>query len=149
MATYTGLQSGRAIHGTDCCGNTWRDSNQVTPPAALTTSDDLVLLSVPAGMRLETLRFRAGDFDTGTTLTANIGYRTRLPVGSATNLTYFAAASTALQASTLTAWQELVFAPVKFDEPVDIVLIPAANATGVSGTPSIYVQGEAAVVGIS
>lgn len=149
MATYTGTQAGRAIHATEDCGNTWRDSNQVTPSAALATTDVVVGMVIPAGLRLETLRYRAGDFDTGTTLTVNIGYRTRLPGGSATNLTFFAAASTAFQASTLTAWQELVFAPIKFDEPVEIVLIPAAAATGVSGTPSIYLQAEAAVVGIS
>lgn len=149
MPTYTGIQAGRAQQATSSAGNGWSDSNTITPTAVLTTADVVVALQVPAGVRLETLRFRAGDFDTATTLTVNIGYRTRLPGGSATALTYFATASTALQASTLTAWQELVFASVKFDEPVEIVFIPAANATGVSGTPSLFIQATGAVVGIS
>lgn len=149
MPTYTGSQKGTAPHATSASGNSWSDINTVTPPAALTTSDVAVLLDVPAGVELTRLRFRAGDFDTGTTLQVNLGYRTKLPGGTATNLTYFGSASTAFQASTLTAWQELVFAAVKFDEPVEIVAIPSANATGVSGTPSMFIQGFGIVRGIS
>lgn len=148
MATYTGTQRGRPIHATGDCGNAWLDSNTATPSAALTTSDAVVLLDVPAGVYLETLRYRNGDFDTGTTLAVNIGYRTKLPGGTATALTYFASASTTLQAANA-AWQELVFAPVKFNEPVEIVLIPSANAAGVSGTPSIFVQGMGQVLGVN
>jgi hypothetical protein len=148
MPTYTGAQKLNAPHATSSGGNAWNDINTVTPPAALTTADVAVLMDVPAGIELTRLRFRAGDFDTGTTLTVNIGYRTKLPGGSATNLTYFASASTAFQASTLTAWQELVFNAIKFDEPVEIVAIPAANATGVSGTPSMFVQAFGIVRGI-
>ena len=148
MTTFTGIQNGRAIHSTQDCGNAWIDSNKITPAAALATTDVIVALTVPAGVKLETLRYYGGDFDTGTTLTVNIGYRTRLPGGSATALTYFASASTVLRAAT-TAWKELVFEPIKFDEPVDIVFIPSAAATGVSGTPSLYVQATGAMVGIS
>ena len=149
MPTYTGTQKATAQHATSASGNAWNDVNKVTPAAALTTSDVAVWLEVPAGVELTRLRYRAGDFDTATTLTMNIGYRTKLPGGSATNLTYFASASTAFQASTLASWQELVFEPVKFDEPVEIVAIPAASATGVSGTPSMHVQGFGIVRGIN
>lgn len=148
MPTYTGAQKGRPQHSTNECGNTWMDSNKVTPSAALALADVVVGLEVPAGVRLETLRFYGGDFDTGTTLTTNIGYRTKLPGGSATNATAFASAATTLRAAT-TSWQELVFEPIKFDEPVEIIFTVAAAATGVSGTPSVYVQGTGAVVGIT
>jgi hypothetical protein len=148
MPTYRGTQLSRAPAASGQFGNTWIDSNVATPTAALTTADVVVGLEVPAGIRLETLRYRGGDFDTGTTLTVNVGYRTKLPGGTATALTFFGAALTTLQAATA-AWQELVFTPLKFEEPVEIVFIPAANATGVSGTPSLFVQGTGAVVGIS
>lgn len=149
MPTYTGSQKANPPHATSASGNSWHDINTVTPTAALTTADVAVLLEVPAGTQLTRLRFRAGDFDTATTLTMNIGFRTRLPGGTQTNLTYFAAASTAFQASTLSAWQELVFDAVTFNEPVEIVAIPAANATGVSGTPSMFIQGMGIVRGIT
>lgn len=148
MATYTGNQFFRPKQATSDCGNAWFDSNKVTPSAALTTSDVVVLAEIPAGVRLETLRFYNGDFDTGTSLTTNIGYRTALQGGSQTSLTYFASAATTLRAAT-TAWQELVFEPVQFNEPVQIVLIPAAAPAGVSGTPSISVQAGGVVVGFA
>lgn len=147
MPTYRGTQATRKQQATSECGNAWIDSNVITPPAALTTADPVVAMEIPAGVRLETLRFRNGDFDTGTTLTVNVGYRTQLPGGAATALTYFGSALTTLQAAT-TAWQELVFPSLKFEEPVEIVFIPAANATGVSGTPSLFVQATGQVVGI-
>jgi hypothetical protein len=148
MATYTGLQSGRAIHASEDCGNTWLDSNKITPSVALVAADVLAVLQVPAGTRLETLRYRAGDFDTGATLVFNLGYRTRLAGGTATNLTFFGTGITTLQAAT-TAWQELVFDSIKFDEPVDIVATVTAGAAGVSGTPSFYSQALGVVIGIT
>lgn len=149
MPTYTGIQRSRAVHATAECGNGWRDSNAVTVTAALTTADPVVLADIPAGVRLETMRFRNGDLDTGTgTLTVNIGYRTKLPGGAQTALTYFASASGAFAVANAT-WQELVFAPVKFDEPVEIVAIPAANANALGAAATVFVQVEGAVVGIS
>lgn len=148
MPTYTGTQSGRAIHASDDGGNAWLDSNKITPLVALVASDVLVVLQVPAGTRFETLRFRAGDFDTGITLAFNLGYRTRLVGGTATNLTYFGSALATLQAATAT-WQELVFDSIKFDEPVDIVLTVTTGAAGVSGTPSFIAQGMGVVIGIT
>lgn len=148
MPTYTGLQSGRAIHASSDDGNAWLDSNKITPPIALVAADVLTVLQVPSGIRLETLRFRGGDFDTGITLVFNLGYRTRLVGGTATNLTFFGTGLTTLQAATAT-WQELVFDSIKFDEPVDIVLTVTAGAAGVSGTPSLYSQGLGVVIGIA
>lgn len=148
MPTYIGLQSGRAIHASDDGGNAWLDSNKITPLVALVATDVLVALQVPPGTRLETLRYRAGDFDTGTALAVNIGYRTRLNGGTATNLTFFATGLTTLQAATPT-WQELAFDPIKFDEPVDIVVSVTTGAAGVSGTPSFYAQGSGVVIGIT
>lgn len=149
MPTYTGIQRSRAVHGTSPDGNGWRDSNAVTVNAALTTADAVVLADIPPGVRLETLRFRNGDLDTGTgTLTVNIGYRSKLPGGTQTALTFFAAASAAFAAPNAT-WQELVFTPIKFDEPVEIVAIPAANANALAAAATVFVQVEGAVVGIA
>ena len=148
MTTYTGTQRGRAPFATSGFGNAWLGSNKVTPAAALGTSDVVVLMDVPAGVELHTLFFRGGDFDTGTTLDYKIGYRTKLPGGSATDDDYFTASNTALRAAT-TSWQELVFDPIKFNEPVEIILTPTAAATGVSGTPSVFTRAEGEIVGIS
>lgn len=148
MPTYTGAQKLRAPNLSTGGVGTWIDSNKVTPSAALALLDIVVLLDVPAGVQLETLRFYGGDFDTGTTLTHDIGYRTKLPGGSATSMEFFANDTTTLRAAT-TAWQELVFEPVKFDEPVEIVMRVSAAATGVSGTPSVYAQATGAFVGLT
>lgn len=149
MTTYTGTQRGTAQHNTSESGNAWRDQNTVVVTAAPATTDVIVALDVPAGVRLDTLRFRSGDMDTGTpALTMNIGYRSKLPGGAlAANATYFASASTAFQAAT-TTWQELVFAAIKFDEPVEITLIPAVNSAGLSSAATAHFQGEGVVYGI-
>ena len=150
MATYIGTQKNRAQHNTNECGNAWFDNNAVAVTAALTTSDAVVALEVPAGVELSTLRFRSGDMDTGTgTLTVNIGYRSKMAGGSlAASPTYFASASAAFAAAT-TSWQELVFAPIKFNEPVEIVLVPAVAANALSATATAYFQGLGQVIGIS
>lgn len=149
MTTYTGSQKGTAQHNTSASGNAWRDQNTVVVTANLTTADAIVALEVPAGVRLETLRFRSGDMDTGTaSLTMNIGYRSKLPGGAlAANATYFASASTAFQAAT-TTWQELVFAAIKFDEPVEIVMVPAANGNALGASATAHFQGEGTIFGI-
>lgn len=148
MATYNSSQTGRAPVNATGVGGPWMDSSTITPSAALALNDVLVLLDVPAGVRLETLRFYGGDFDTGTTLQVSLGYRTKLPGGSATSAAAFGSAVTTLQAAT-TSWQERTFAPVKFDEPVQIVATVTAAATGVSGTPSLNVQATGVMVGIT
>lgn len=148
MATYTGPQKSRAPNMATQGNGTWLDSNKVTPSAALALNDIVVLLDVPAGVRLETLRFYGGDFDTATTLTHDIGYRGKQPGSSVSSLEAFANDTTTLRAAT-TSWQELVFEPVKFDEPVEIVMRISAAATGVSGTPSVYAQGMGVMVGIT
>ena len=147
MTTHKGLQSGRAQHNTAAWGNAWRDSNKVTPAAALAANDVVVLMDVPAGVRLETLRYKNGDFDTGTSLVYDIGYRTKLPGGALTSLAFFADDATALRAAQ-TTWQELVFDPFVTTEAIEIVLIPSVAPAGVSGTPAIDVQAGGAVVGI-
>lgn len=148
MATYNSNQTGRPPANATMCVGPWMDSCKATPTAALALNDVVVLLDVPAGTRLETLRFYGGDFDTGTTLQFSLGYRTKLPGGTATSATAFGSALTTLQAAT-TSWQERVFEPVKFDEPVQIVITVTAAATGVSGTPSVYAQATGVMVGIT
>jgi hypothetical protein len=148
MATYVSNQPGRPPLNSTLCVGPWMDSCKVTPSAALALNDVIVCIEVPAGTRLETLRFYGGDFDTGTTLTASMGYRTKLPGGTATLATAFSTDATTLRAAT-TAWQELVFEPVKFNEPVQIIVTVSAAATGVSGTPSLYMQAGGVIEGIT
>lgn len=150
MATYTGTQRGRAQHASSSSGNAWVDSNAVVVTAAPTTADAIVAMEVPAGVELNTLRYLSGDMDTGTgTLTMNIGYRSKLPGGAlAANATYFASASAAFAAAT-TTWQELTFVPIKFDEPVEIVLVPAANANALAAAATARFQATGKVVGIT
>lgn len=147
MTTYKGLQSSRARSSTQPWGNTWTDSNKVTLSAALATTDAIVLLDVPAGVRLETFRFYNEDMDTGTSVVYDIGYRTKLPDGTMTDLDYIANDATALRAAT-TSWQELLFEPVLFTEPVEIVLIASVAPAGQSGSKSIWAQATGTMVGI-
>lgn len=147
MPTFRGALIAQS-HATNECGNTWHDVNKVTPTAALAVGDVVVLESVPAGVLLTNLETFNGDFDTGTTLTYNLGYRTTLPGGSATNLTYFGTGLTALRAA-VTAYAGQTFEPVKFNEPVEIVVTVTAAATGVSGSPSINSRATGIVLGIN
>lgn len=148
MATYKGLQSSRAKISAQPYGNRWGDSNKVTPSAVLVAADVIVLMEIPAGVRLETFRYYSGDFDTGTALVYDIGYRTKMVDGTQTSLAYFADDATGLRAAT-TTWQEIVFEPVMFNEPVEIVLIPSVAPAGTSGTPSISVQASGGMVGFA
>lgn len=149
MTTYKGNQSGRAIHATSESGNAWSDTNKITPAAALAAADVVVLAEVPAGVKLTKLRYRAGDFDTGTTLVYDIGYRSKHATPVMTDdLDYFADDATTIRSAVAT-WTDFVFEEVTFQEPVEIVLIPSVGAAGVSGTPSIYVQLDGVIVGVS
>lgn len=147
MATYKGPQAAKAKHASSANGNTWTDDNKVTPSAALALNDEVILLNVPAGTRLTGLKYRNGDFDTGTTLSVNVGYRSAHaePQLTASN-TYFLNASTALRAAQA-GWQDLAFDPVTFKEPVQIVMYVTAAATGVAGTPAIDVIAQGQVIG--
>lgn len=149
MTTFKGPQGSRAIHASSESGNAWADDNRVTPNAALTTNDEVVVMTVPAGTRLTGMRYRNGDFDTGATLAVSIGYRSKHAtplLAASTN--YFLNASTALQAAQAT-WQELVFDEITFNEPVDIVLKPTVSAAGVAGTPTFFAQARGVVVGVT
>jgi hypothetical protein len=150
MTTYVGNQRGRPQHNSSEDGNAWIDNNAVTVPLALTTADAVVVMDVPAGTEVNTLRFYGADLDTGTgTLTANIGYRTKLPQSLfPANATYFAAANASFAAAT-TSWQELTFPPIKFDEPVEIVLIPAVAANALAAPATVRFHATGKVVGIT
>lgn len=147
MPTFRGALIAQT-HATSESGNTWQDVNKITPSAALAVGDVIVLDDVPAGVMLTNLETFNGDFDTGTTLVYNLGYRTKLPGGSATNLTYFGTGLTALRAA-VTAYAGLTFQPVKFNEPVELVLTVTTAAAGVSGTPSINIRATGIVLGIN
>ena len=148
MATYVSNQPSRPPVNSTGVNGPWMDSCKATPSAALALNDVVVLMDVPAGVRLETFRFYNGDLDTSTTLAVKIGYRTKLPNGTATDDDAFGSALTTLQAAT-TSWQERVFEPIKFNEPVQLIVTVTTAATGVSGTPSIFAQATGVMEGIT
>jgi hypothetical protein len=131
-------------------GNAWCGDDAATPAAALATTDTIDLIRIPRGVRLTELFKTNGDFDTGTTLQYKLGFRKVDSGGAlADNDAYFAAAgATDLQAAvTGAAPTRYAFAPITFDEDVFITLTPTANATGVSGTPTITVYARGEMVG--
>lgn len=131
-------------------GNAWAEDKTATPTAALTTADTVDIMRVARGVRLQELFQTNGDFDTGTTLQYKLGYRKVDTSGSlADNDAYFVAAgSTTLQAAvTLAAPTRFAFAPITFSEDVFITLTPTANATGVSGTPSLVLYARGTIPG--
>lgn len=143
MATYTSNQVGRPPTASTMEVGAWIDSGKATPTAALAINDVVVLLDVPAGVRLETLRFYGGDFDTGTTLQFKLGYR-KVRSGDvlggslAEDDDYFGATLTTLQAAVLkSAATRWAFTPLTFNCDVFITATVTAAATGVSGTPSL------------
>lgn len=149
MATYKGPQASAAKHASNACGNTFTADNKVTPSAALALADNVILLDIPAGVRLHGLKYRNGDFDTGTALVVDVGYRSTHAEPQLTeDLDYFLDGSTALQAAQA-GWVDIPFDPVSFNEPVQIVLTVMTAAAGVSGTPSINVIAEGQVVGVA
>lgn len=149
MTTFKGPQSSGAKHGSSESGNAFVADNKVVITAALTTADEVILAEIPAGTRLHGFKYRNGDLDSGTTLQFNVGYRsTHAEPKLAANASYFLAASTAGQAAQA-GWVDVPFDPITFNEPVQIVLKPTANATGMAGTPAINVIAEGQVVGVA
>lgn len=148
MTTYKGNQAAQAKHASSESGNTWHDANKVTITANLTTADEAVLLDVPAGVELTGIQYRAGDLDTGTTLVANLGYRsTHADQKMAAVANAFLSASAAFQAAQA-SWVDIPFDPVMFTEPGQIVLKPTVNGTGLSGTPAISIRAFGKVKGV-
>jgi len=89
-------------------GNALNLWDVATITANLTTADSVDLIRIPAGTTLTDLSFVAGDLDTGTTLTANIGWRSAsgsaITVRTISGLTTAVAAATAF-GSALTQFQ--------------------------------------------
>ena len=147
MTTFRAVQT--APQGTSASGNAFGVDGKATITANLTTSDEVVLMDLPAGARLQELLYRNGDLDTGTTLAFNLGYRSTHPNQAVTAApTYFLSASTAGQAAQA-SWVPLTFDAITFQEPVQIVLKPTVSATGLSGTPVISVLAKGIVVGVN
>lgn len=148
MAVYKGTQDGRAVHATSYAGNAWSDTNKITP-TTLALNDEVVVMFVPAGVKLTKLRYRLGDLDTGTTLAYKVGYRSKhADPDVASVLDYFGSGLTAGQSAVAT-WTDYVFDDITFQEPVEIVLTVTTATTGISGTPSLYYQADGVVVGVT
>lgn len=146
MTTYRA--TGPAAIGTSSFGNAVAVDGKATITSALTTNDEVILAELPAGFRLQELAYRNGDLDSGTTLAFNLGYRSTHPNQEvAANATYFLSASAAGQAAQAN-WVPLTFDPITFNEPVQIVLKPTANATGLSAAASIYALAKGIIQGL-
>lgn len=118
---------------TNSSGNATALDTKATITANLTTADEVVLGELPAGFRLQQFLYRATDLDTAATLVANLGYRSTHPDQTVPAApTFFLSASAAFQAAQ-NGWVNLPFEPITFQEPVQIVLKPTANATGLPG----------------
>lgn len=147
MTTFKAAQA--ATIGSSAYGTAVNLHGKATVTANLTTDDEVIALEIPAGTRLDRLRYRNEDLDTGTTLAANFGHRSKHPYpAQAANATAFLSASTALRAAQA-GWQEIVFEPIVFNEPTQLVFKPTANGTGISGTPAIHVDAACSVLGVA
>lgn len=149
MTTFKGPQNTAPKQSSNDCGNAWNDDNKVAIAANLTTADEVVLLDVPAGVRLTGLKYRASDFDSGAALVVNIGYRSTHPDQRvAASPSYFLAASAAFQAAQ-SGFVDIPFDPITFQEPVQIVLKPTASAAGLPAAGFIAVVGEGRILGVA
>lgn len=149
MTTFKGSQASTPKMGTSSYGNAWNDDNKIDITAALTTADEVILMEIQAGVRLTGLKYRAGDLDSGTALAVNLGYRSTHPEQRvAAAPTFFLNASAAFQAAQA-GWQELVFEPITFQEPVQIVLKPTVSAAGLPAATSIWAHASGRIVGLS
>lgn len=147
MTTYKGPQNSAPKQASSESGNAWQEDNKVAITANLTTADEVILLDVPAGVRLHGLKYRASDLDTGATLAVNLGYRSTHPEQkTAPVANYFLAASTAFQAAQA-GWVDIAFEPITFQEPVQIVLKPSTGAAGLPAAGSIWAIGEGRILG--
>ena len=135
---------------TNACGNATAVDTKATITANLTTADEVILGTLPAGFRLQQFLYRATDLDTAATLVANLGYRSVHPDQTVPAApTFFLSASAAFQAAQ-NGWVNLPFEPITFQEPVQIVLKPTVNATGLpGGAGTIWSLFEGVVAGIN
>ncbi|HEY1129137.1 MAG TPA: hypothetical protein VGF12_07020 [Roseateles sp.] len=149
MTTFKGPQNTAPRQTSSESGNAWQEDNKVAIGASLTTNDEVIVLDVPAGVRLHGLKYRAGDLDTGAVLAVNLGYRSvHAEQKLAAAPTYFLAASTAFQAAQ-NGWVDIPFEPITFNEPVQIVLKPTVSAAGLPGATSIWAIGEGRILGVA
>lgn len=148
MTTYKGPQATLPKQASNDCGNAWQDDNKVPVPLNLTTADEVILLDVPAGVRLTGLKYRNGDLDGSATLAFNLGYRSVHPDQQvAASASYFLAASAAGQAAQA-GWVDIAFDPITFQEPVQIVLKPTVSGTSLPAPTFIWAIGEGRILGV-
>jgi hypothetical protein len=107
--------------------------------SALLALADVLKFFVPAGAEVANLAFQIDDSDTGTTLLFSVGHEAVDPANATaqpTNATYFAAAGqTTGQAG---GRLQCAFKPIKFQYDTYITLTVGAAATGIAGTPEIW-----------
>lgn len=135
---------------TNAAGNASAVDTKATITANLTTADEVILGELPAGFRLQQFLYRATDLDTAATLVANLGYRSVHPDQTVPAApTFFLSASAAFQAAQ-TGWVNVPFEPITFQEPVQIVFKPTANAGGLpGGAGTIWSLFDGVVAGIN
>jgi hypothetical protein len=162
MATYSGRKSRLPAH-MQAFGNQSAFVDQVSVTAALTTSDKVQAIRIPAGTILHGLRFHSGDLDTGTdALRMNVGWEScsggSITVTDAAGSSSTAASNATAFGSALTDFntastvggsgKTLSFEPISFNDDVYITLIPSVSANAMAAAKTVTTIAEGVTVGI-
>lgn len=141
MATFSAVDLMSKARHVGGYGNTAVAFGTVTPTAGA-SGDVYRPMVIPAGIFVTDVDIVNEDLDSGTTISAKIGYA---PVNAADGPAavddYFSATSTFLSAA---GRKSCAFQPIKFEKPVFLTLTLTASATGfTSGKVTGIVKGDA------
>ena len=139
MATYT-TSSTVPMHSSSA-GNAAVYVDSVATTAALSSTDILNVVRVPAGALVHRVVVKAPDLDTGTTLQAKLGFAyvdgTAVPSGYDTAV---ATAAAWAQSAATTTYE--LFPPVKLERDAFLQIVATANGAVNTGTVSGKVECE-------
>lgn len=163
MATYSGRRTSLAAH-MQAYGNLAAFVDQASITAALTTSDKVRAVRIPAGTMLTSLRFFFGDLDTGTdALRMNVGWESAngqsitvtkadgTTTNAASGATEFASASSDFNTAVAAGASSKTYAfePISFNNDVYITLIPSVSANAMAATKTVTTIAEGICVGVA
>lgn len=162
MTTYAGRKT--TLSGfMQAFGNLLALVDQATVTAALTTSDKVRAIRIPAGTILTGLRFHAGELDTGTdALRMNVGWEScsgssitvtnaaGTSTSAASDATAFGSALTDFNAASTVGGtgKTLSFEPISFNDDVYITLIPSVTSNAMAATKTVTCIAEGIAKGV-
>jgi hypothetical protein len=141
MTIYNKQSNAAPYSGDD--GNSVVFVDKATVTAALTTSDKVRPVLIPAGTKVNEVVIKNGDLDTGTgTLTATIGFEHADGSSGASATAIAADGANALTGPATTTYH--IFPPVVLEKDAYVVITPTigANALGASADVHCKVRGE-------